>query len=98
MTTIGPPGRFHSSGEKLWKRSRPQHAQKSRQRDRRNVSDPPGPSAAMRWLRRFGEPGWRLTKRLTENELSDFSRLWHGGCGGTIIEAQHVDRNHAPEV
>jgi hypothetical protein len=38
------------------------------------------------------------TKRLTENELSDFSRLWHDGCGETIIEAQNVDRNHSPEV
>jgi hypothetical protein len=37
-------------------------------------------------------------KRLTENELSDFSRWWHDGCGETIIEAQHVDRNHSPEV
>jgi hypothetical protein len=53
---------------KLWKRGRPQHAQKSPQRDRRNASDPPrcvqakaipGPSAAMRWLRRFGERGRR---------------------------------------
>jgi predicted RNA-binding protein with RPS1 domain len=43
-------------------------AQKSPQRDRRNASDPlscvqaeaiPGPSAAMRWLRRFGERGRR---------------------------------------
>ena len=43
--------------------------------------------------------GVRLfAKRLTENELSDFSRLWHDGCGETIIEAQHVDRNHSPEV
>jgi hypothetical protein len=49
-------------------RRRPQHAQKSPQRDRRNISDPPrcvqaeaipGPSAAMRWLRRFGERGRR---------------------------------------
>jgi hypothetical protein len=38
------------------------------------------------------------TKRLTENELSDFRRLWHDGCGETIIEAQDVDRNHSPEV
>jgi hypothetical protein len=30
-------------------------------------------------------------KRPTENELSDFSRLWHDGCGKTIIEAQNVD-------
>jgi hypothetical protein len=30
-------------------------------------------------------------KRLTENELSDFNRLWHDGCGKAIIEAQHVD-------
>jgi hypothetical protein len=38
------------------------------------------------------------SKRLTENELSDFGRLWHHGCGETIIEAQDVDRNHSPEV
>ncbi len=38
------------------------------------------------------------TKRLTENELSDFSRLWHDGCSEAIIEAQDVDRNHSPEV
>jgi hypothetical protein len=38
------------------------------------------------------------TKRLTENELSDFSRLWHDGCVNAIIEAQNVDRNHSPEV
>ena len=37
-------------------------------------------------------------KRLTENELSDFSRLWHDGCGKTIIEAQDVEQNHSPEV
>ena len=34
-------------------------------------------------------------KRLTENELSDFSRLWHDGCDKAIIEAQDVDRNHS---
>src|SRR5580700_10525521 len=34
------------------------------------------------------------SKRLTENELSDFSRLWHDGCVKAIIEAQDVDRNH----
>jgi hypothetical protein len=39
-----------------------------------------------------------ISKRLTENELSDFSRLWHDGCGKTIIEAQDVDRNHSPKV
>jgi hypothetical protein len=39
-----------------------------------------------------------VTKRLTENELSDFSRLWHDCCGEAIIEAQHVDRNHSAEV
>jgi hypothetical protein len=39
-----------------------------------------------------------LAERLTGNELSDFSRLWHDGCGKTIIEAQYVDRNHSPEV
>src|SRR5271166_4904875 len=37
-------------------------------------------------------------KRLTENELSYFSRLWHDGCGETIIGAQDVDRNHSPKV
>jgi AbiTii-like protein len=37
-------------------------------------------------------------KRLTENELSDFSQLCHDGCGETIIEAQNVDRNHSAEV
>jgi type II secretory pathway predicted ATPase ExeA len=37
-------------------------------------------------------------KRLTENESSDFRRLWHDGCGETIIEAQDVDRNHSAEV
>jgi hypothetical protein len=39
-----------------------------------------------------------LTQRLTENELGDFSRLWHDGCGVAIIEAQDVDRNHSPQV
>ena len=38
------------------------------------------------------------SQRLTENELSDFSRLWHDGCGEAIIEAQDVDRNHSTEV
>ena len=37
-------------------------------------------------------------ERLTENELSDFSRLWHDGCGKTIIEAQDVDQNHSAQV
>ena len=37
-------------------------------------------------------------KRLTENELSDFSRLCHNGCVEAIIEAQDVDRNHSTEV
>jgi L-alanine-DL-glutamate epimerase-like enolase superfamily enzyme len=37
-------------------------------------------------------------KRLTENELSDFSQLWHDGCVEAIIEAQDVDRNHSAEV
>jgi hypothetical protein len=32
-----------------------------------------------------------LAERLTENELSDFSRLWHDGCVEAIIEAQDVD-------
>ena len=40
----------------------------------------------------------QLTKRLTENELSDFSRLCHDGCGKTIIEAQDVDQNHSAQV
>ena len=39
-----------------------------------------------------------ITKRLTENELSDFSQLWHDGCSVAIIEAQDVDRNHSSEV
>jgi hypothetical protein len=39
-----------------------------------------------------------VAQRLTENELSDFSRLWHDGCGKAIIGAQDVDRNHSPEV
>jgi hypothetical protein len=38
------------------------------------------------------------TQRLTENELSDFSRLWHDGCVKAIIEAQNVDQNHSAEV
>ena len=37
-------------------------------------------------------------KRLTENELSDFSGLWNDGYGQAIIEAQNVDRNHSTEV
>jgi hypothetical protein len=37
-------------------------------------------------------------KRLTENEFSDFSRLWHDGCVKAITEAQDVDRNHSSEV
>ena len=40
----------------------------------------------------------KFAKRLTENEFSDFSRLWHDGCSEAIIEAQDVDRNHSPEV
>jgi hypothetical protein len=39
-----------------------------------------------------------IFKRPTENELSDFSGLWHDGCGEAIIEAQDVDRNHSTEV
>jgi hypothetical protein len=27
----------------------------------------------------------RAAKRPTENELSDFSRLWHDGCGKTSM-------------
>jgi transposase len=27
--------------------------------------------------------------------LSDFNRLWHDGCGKTIIDAQNADRNHS---
>ena len=38
------------------------------------------------------------SKRLTENELSDFSWLWHKGCIKAIIEAQDVDRNHPAQV
>ena len=38
------------------------------------------------------------SQRLTENELSDFSRLWHDGCVEVITEAQDVDRNHSSEV
>jgi adenylate cyclase len=37
-------------------------------------------------------------QRPTENELSDFSRLWYDGCGKTIIEAQDVDRDHSSEI
>jgi hypothetical protein len=40
----------------------------------------------------------RYPKRLTENELSDFSWLWHDGCGKTIIEAQNVEQNYSTEV
>jgi hypothetical protein len=39
-----------------------------------------------------------VIKWLTENELSDFSRLWHSGCVEAITEAQDVDRNHSAEV
>jgi hypothetical protein len=46
----------------------------------------------------FGQRGRRVTQRLTENESSDFSRLWYDGCGKAIIEAQDVDRNHSPKV
>ena len=42
--------------------------------------------------------GGTPVQRLTENELSDFSRLWNDGCGVAIIEAQDVDRNHSAEV
>ena len=69
---------------------------------------PPAPSlyqtfAEVRGSNRVGSRNRRLwvaagLKRLTENELSDFSRLWHDGCGETIIEAQNVDRNHSPEI
>jgi hypothetical protein len=38
------------------------------------------------------------SKGLTENELSDFSQLWHSSCSETIIGAQHIDRNHSPKV
>ena len=41
---------------------------------------------------------YHIPKRLTENELSDFSRLWHDGCVKAIIEAQDVDRNHSAQV
>jgi hypothetical protein len=39
-----------------------------------------------------------IAKRLTENEFSDFSRLWHDGCVKAIIEAQDVDGNHSAQV
>jgi hypothetical protein len=39
-----------------------------------------------------------MSKRLTENEFIDFSRLWHDGCVKAIIEAQDVDRNHSAKV
>jgi hypothetical protein len=56
---------------------------------------------AHRWwsraeLSQTSETVW--PKRLTENELSDFSRLCHDGCCHAIIEAQDVDRNHSREV
>ena len=50
------------------------------------------------WRLRREANAYFRTKRLTENELSDFSRLWHDGCGVAIIEAQDVDRNHSAEV
>jgi hypothetical protein len=50
------------------------------------------------WFAMFEKTLHPRPKRLTENELSDFRRLWHDGCGKTIIEAQDVDRNHSPEV
>jgi hypothetical protein len=43
-------------------------------------------------------PAVAASKRLTENELSDFSRLWYDGCVKAIIEAQDVDRNHSAQV
>ena len=46
----------------------------------------------------YGDFSSARSKRLTENELSDFSRLWHDGCGKAIIEIQDVDRNHSPEI
>jgi hypothetical protein len=51
---------------------------------------------ASRELRR--SPRRWSAKRPTENELSDFSLLWHDDCGEGIIEAQDVDRNHSREV
>ena len=39
-----------------------------------------------------------FVKRLTENELSYFSRLWHDGCAKPSIEAQHADLNHSSAV
>jgi hypothetical protein len=44
------------------------------------------------------EPLGSIAKRLTENELSDFSWLCDDSCGQAIIEAQHVDRNHSTEI
>jgi hypothetical protein len=40
----------------------------------------------------------QAAKWLTENELSDLSRLWHDGCVKATIETQDVDRNHSSEV
>ena len=52
------------------------------------------PQTAGDGLRRFPIDA---PQRLTENELSDFSRLWHDGCVKAIIEAQDVDRNHSAQ-
>jgi hypothetical protein len=46
----------------------------------------------------FRQAATRAAKRLTENELSDFSLLCEDGCGKAIIEAQYVDRNHSTEI
>jgi hypothetical protein len=42
--------------------------------------------------------GFSAPKRLTQNELSDFSWLCDDGCGEAIIETQYVDRNHSTEI
>ena len=62
---------------------------------------------ATKWYGKAAEQGYpvaqfnlgqRYSQRLTENELSDFSRLWHDGCVKAIIEAQNVDQNHSAKV
>jgi hypothetical protein len=55
-------------------------------------------NAALELARKHPDWDVEVPERLTENELSDFSRLWHDGCGEAIIEAQDVDRNHSRKV
>ena len=57
-----------------------------------------GGMARVQWIGRYRFKRSDPTKRLTENELSDFSRLWHDGCVKAIIEAQNVDQNHSAKV